>query len=473
VLRVEPVTRQNGSIQGAADVSGIAVLGLSAKALPRIDGWRSDFASASLPELAHRIDAGPKPLRGAALPLAATRLALPIRVLGTEIGVAATIRARDGSFVPVRLGGTLDSRPVVLRGTIPARARGGKLVAFRFEPPPKLEERGADAGAPATGTVALGPLAAITPTGTVKVTDYGDWIGTTGVGSLVRRGGVRFGLTLTNEVDTYLRPRQPTDGLRIPAVVSPRMAELAGRDGLLGIDVAGQSLIFRVAGVARRFPGTASLETADFVVADRPALVTALNASSPGTGFTTELWLSGPRAARAAGATRLVASPFTVLAVASQAGLERQLRTDPVARAAVAMLEAAAVTALVLALLGLLLGVVAERSDDRAELFDLEAQGLAPAQLRRQLRLRALVAAASGAIGGVLIGLVLSALVVGFVELTANATAPEPPLVLSLDWAVVGTAAAAVTAAAILLVVAVTGRAFRQATPGRYGEGGA
>ena len=396
-LRVEPVTRQNGSIQGAADVSGIAVLGLSAKALPRIDGWRSDFASASLPELAHRIDAGPKPLRGAALPLAATRLALPIRVLGTEIGVVATIRARDGSFVPVRLGGTLDSRPVVLRGTIPARARGGKLVAFRFEPPPKLEERGADAGAPATGTVALGPLAAITPTGTVKVTDYGDWIGTTGVGSLVRRGGVRFGLTLTNEVDTYLRPRQPTDGLRIPAVVSPRMAELAGRDGLLGIDVAGQSLIFRVAGVARRFPGTASLETADFVVADRPALVTALNASSPGTGFTTELWLSGPRAARAAAATRLAAPPFTVLDVASQAGLERQLRTDPVARAAVAMLEAAAVTALVLALLGLLLGVVAERSDDRAELFDLEAQGLAPAQLRRQLRLRALVAAASGA----------------------------------------------------------------------------
>jgi hypothetical protein len=281
---------------------------------------------------------------------------------------------------------------------------------------------------------------------------------------------VRFGLTLTNEVDTYLRPRQPTDGLRIPAVVSPRMAELAGRDGLLGIDVAGQSLIFRVAGVARRFPGTASLETADFVVADRPALVTALNASSPGTGFTTELWLSGSSAVADA---RLAAPPFTVLDVASQAGLERQLRTDPVARAAVAMLEAAAVTALLLALLGLLLGVVAERSDDRAELFDLEAQGLAPGQLRRQLRLRALVAAASGAIGGVLIGLVLSALVVGFVELTANATAPEPPLVLSLDWAVVGTSAAAVTAAAILLVVAVTGRAFRQATPGRYGEGGA
>ena len=43
----------------------------------------------------------------------------------------------------------------------------------------------------------------------MKVTDYGDWIGTTGVGTLVRRDGVRFGLTLTNEVDTYLRRGSP------------------------------------------------------------------------------------------------------------------------------------------------------------------------------------------------------------------------------------------------------------------------
>ena len=79
-------------------------------------------------------------------------------MLGTEIGVVAYVRARDGSFVPLRLGGTHDSRPSPPR-TIPARARGGTLVAFRFEPPPKLEERGADAGAPATGTVALRPPA--------------------------------------------------------------------------------------------------------------------------------------------------------------------------------------------------------------------------------------------------------------------------------------------------------------------------
>jgi hypothetical protein len=437
-IRVEPVTRQNGSIQGAA-VSGVAVLGLSARALRRIDGWRGDFASRSLPELARRLALGPRRLQGAPLPSRATRLELPVRVSGTEIGVVASIRGPNGHFVALRLGESRESRPVVLGRAIPPQARGGTLVAFRFEPPPKLEERGADTGAPATGSVLLGRPVAVTPSGPVQVTDYHDWIGTTGVDRVARDPGLGFSLTLTNEVDTYVRPRQPTDGLRIPALVSPRMAELAGRGGLLGIDVAGHSLLFRVAAVARRFPGTESLETADFVVADRGALVTALNASAPGAGFTTELWLSAP----------------------------------PGARDALAMLEAAAVTALVLALVGLLLGVAAERRDEGAELFDLEAQGLAPPQLRRQLRLRALVVGVAGLLGGILTGLVLSLLVVGFVELTANATVPNPPLLLSLDWTVVGLAGTVAVVAAIVVVVLATGQAFRQAAPARYGEGGA
>ena len=472
-LRVEPVTRQNGSIQGAADVSGIAVLGLSAKALPRIDGWRSDFASASLPELAHRIDAGPKPLRGAALPLS-----------GHKAG-ATDPRARHRDR-----RGRDDPRPrrLVRAGAARWHAR---LEAGR---PPRN-----DSGACSRGQARGLSFRAAAEAGRAGRRRGGsghrhcrpraarcDHTHRHGEGDRLRR------------LDRHDRGRQPCPPRRRAVRVDahqrgrhlPAAAAAHRRSAHPGRRLAAHGRARRARRPARdrrrrpepdlsRCRGRPAIP-GDGLPGDgrlrgrRPARPRdRAERVVPGTGFTTELWLSGPRAARAAAATRLAAPPFTVLDVASQAGLERQLRTDPVARAAVAMLEAAAVTALVLALLGLLLGVVAERSDDRAELFDLEAQGLAPAQLRRQLRLRALVAAASGAIGGVLIGLVLSALVVGFVELTANATAPEPPLVLSLDWAVVGTAAAAVTAAAILLVVAVTGRAFRQATPGRYGEGGA
>jgi hypothetical protein len=396
---------------------------------------------------------------------------LPVRVVGTEIGVVAILRRPDGTFATLTLGHTSGSRLQRLVSALPPATRGGTLVAFRFIPPPRLIERGGDQGGPAVGTVSFRRPLALTPGGPVAVTDYSDWRGTAGVRGLTRAGGVRFRLTLSPQVDTYLRPKQPTDGRALPAVVSPRLGAIAGRHGVFGVEVAGQGLLFRVAAVARRFPSVTSQDTTDFVVADRDALETALNASQPGTGLSTELWLDVPRARRAAVAERLRRPPFDVLSVASREGLERRLGRDPVARAAVAMLEVASITALVLALVGLGLGVVSERRDEATDLFDLEAQGLPPASLRRQLRLRALVVGIGGVGGGVLTGLVLSLLVVAFVELTANAGVPNPPLVLALDWPVVVLAALVATALATALVAYLTARSFRGPTPARYGEG--
>jgi hypothetical protein len=454
-----PVTRLAGSIAGATDVTGITVLGLPRGALRRIGGWRSDFAAQGPTELAAQLDPQrPVALHGPRLPADATRLVLPVTVRGTEIGVVAYVRASDGSFVPLPLGRNHGPRPQRLAARVPAHARGGILVAFRFEPPPKLEERGADTGAPAVGSVRLGrPLVEGR-----RLTDYGDWTGTVGVAGLSRRGGLGFGLTLTNEVDTYVRPRQPTDGLRLPAVASPRMAQLAGPDGVLGVVVNGEPLVFRVVAVASRFPGIPQSETSDFLVADRATLDAALNVSTPGAGFSTELWLDVTGSRQAAVEARLRKPPFTALSVSSRSGLEASLGSDPVARTALAMLETASLVAVVLALLGLVLGVVSERHDEAAELDDLEAQGLAPRSLRRQLRLRASMAALAGAAGGLLTGVVLSLLVVRFVELTANATTPEPPLRLSLDWLVIGLAALAAALLAVALVGQATRRAFRE-----------
>ena len=125
---------------------------------------------------------------------------------------------------------------------------------------------------------------------------------------------------------------------------------------------------------------------------------------------------------------------------------------------------------LTVALLGLVLGAVSEQRDEAAELFDLEVQGVAPASLRRQLRLRASLAGLAGALGGVLTGLLLSLLVVRFVELTANATAPEPPLQLAPDWTLLAVAAVLGGLAAAACVTAATWKAFRGRVPARYGE---
>ena len=70
-----------------------------------------------------------------------------------------------------------------------------------------------------------------------------------------------------------------------------------------------------------------------------------------------------------------------------------RLQADPLARGALLTLAGTAAVALLLALVGLLLAVVGDVRDDRGELFDLEAQGAAPATIRAHLRLRALLVA--------------------------------------------------------------------------------
>ena len=208
-------------------------------------------------------------------------------------------------------------------------------------------------------------------------------------------------------------------------------------------------------------------------IADRDSLLTALNAAEPGTGATNELWVqTSPQASREEVSRRLRRAPFDVLALTDQHRLERNLRNDPLARASQLILVVAAIIAALLAFLGLALGVVSELRDERGELFDLESQGFGPAQLRRQLRLRAATVVGFGLAGAAALGFGLSLLVIAVVAVTANVGEPEPPLVLAVDWPILIGILAAPVAASAIFVGAVTSRAFRAAEAGRYGEVG-
>jgi ABC-type lipoprotein release transport system permease subunit len=126
----------------------------------------------------------------------------------------------------------------------------------------------------------------------------------------------------------------------------------------------------------------------------------------------------------------------------------------------------------VLALAGLLLGIVADLRDERGELFDLEAQGAEPATLRRHLRLRAGLIASFGLVGGLALGAVLVALVVSLVTLTAAGVGAELPLLLDADLAVVALGLLVYLAVGAVLVAAVTHSAFRSDVAGRFAEAG-
>jgi predicted lysophospholipase L1 biosynthesis ABC-type transport system permease subunit len=166
----------------------------------------------------------------------------------------------------------------------------------------------------------------------------------------------------------------------------------------------------------------------------------------------------------------LARPPFDVLEHESQRRVRAELRGDPLAHGALLTLAGTALTALLLAIVGLVLGVVSDLRDESGELRDLETQGATPSLLRRHLRLRSLVVAALGLVGGVVTGAVLGALVIDLVTLTANAGEPRPPLRLVVDWPVVLAGALGYAALAAALVSVLTWNAFRGEAVGRVSE---
>jgi hypothetical protein len=464
-VEAQLATRQSGSITGAELVTGITVLGLAPETIRTVRGWRRDFGATPPAQVASQLAPHQSvSLRGDALPRWARSLALRLRTRGRPVGLDVVIE-KDGYFHAASLGRPSSRRWETRRARIPPDAEGGRVVGIRFDPPIRTQEPGAQTGGTARATVDLTPLRARRGSRDLAVTSYRGWVGTTGARASRRAGTVRTELALSTQVQTYLRPRQPTDGHELPALASRSLSSLAGRDRRLNVAVNGEPISLRIMGVASRFPGIpATFARSDFIVVDRDTLVSALNASAPGAGFVNEIWINArtPRELERLD-SELQRSPLNVLALDSRTSREEKLRSEPIARASTLLLRFAAIAALALALLGLLVGAASDVRDEADELFELEAQGMTPRNLRRHLRARSGLTLVAGLIGGALLGLLFALVVVKLVALSAGTTSPDPPLVLSVDWRVLAVAGLAYVGVAGLLVAALTAGAFRAA----------
>ena len=454
-VEVTPVARLAGSVPRLG-TSGATVLGLDAAGIPALDGWRDDFSALSREEIARRLEPGrPTELVGVRIPEDARALVLPAE--GQSMSVRASVRTVEDRYLTVELGRLDDAEDGVLRAELPAEARGGEVMALAIRPPSRLVETGAGAGGAFTSSLELGFLAAETDNGLEPLAGYAGWVGDDGIRATQTDAGAVLDLTLTVEDTSWFRPRQAIDGYAIPAVVSPRLAAAAGRGGVLSLRIAGGDLLVHVAGVVERFPGIPG----EAVVADRAALVAALNAARPGAGLVNEIWLDAPARGQAAVAAALAEPPFAVLDVRSRAELETALAREPLADGILLTLAAAAAAALMLGLAGLVLSVLASLRDDRGTFDDLEAQGAEPRLLRRAVEARAGTLAGFGVLGGVAIGIALGAVVVALVAVSAGVADAEPPLRLAVDWRLVAAALAGYLAVALLVVVLVSRLAFR------------
>ncbi len=453
-----PILRRTATLASSGtQASTITVLGVPSSGLRLIHRWRADDANASLATISSRLHE-PDPSAGLPVLPAGTRtLVIPASRRGDDVALSLLVEtpARVAAL-PLREGPGGE-----LRATVPSDLAGGRVQSLRAGlVRSHLHE---DSTAETTsGTLTLDGLYAVGASGTRHLlTRFAGWQGQNGLtpssaGVTYRLGPGAFGV---------LRRSLPTDSAPLPVLASPDVAAAADANGRLTLSFDGGTLQARVAAVADRFP---TVDSGGYVVADEPALAAALNAQQPGTGTPGELWLEPHDPARTAELDAALARPpFDVLVRSSRSGIEDGLRADPLSHGVLVTLGGAAALALALALAGLLLAVASDLRDERAELYDLEAQGVEPSTLRRELRLRAAILGGAGLLCGLVVGIVLSRSVVDLVLVSANAGAPQPPLVEATRWLAVAGAAVLFAVLASVGVLAITHVAFRRQIPSR------
>jgi hypothetical protein len=467
-VRAYPILRRNANVAGlGASVVSPTVLGIPPDAISKLH-WRSDFSADTPAEIARRVDSGSSALAVVTLPTDARSASLRVSLSGVPVRLDLVLRGRDGRVSTLELG-ERGRGAWTVRARLPATATGvvGLQISLATGEQYGFTHRDAEVGAAGatSGVATLGPLVVTNRHDESRVVTR--WHGFLPRHGLRVRAGTPSSLAyaFTQGQTMLLRLPQPTDGKPLAVLASPDVARGA-LGGSLVLDFQDVRVPAHVVAVAKRFPA-ADDQGEGFVVADERQLAAMLDADAPGTGTAGELWLSVPSSSEQRVQRALAQPPFTSLDASSRRSLEHELAADPLARAITITLAAAAITALLLAVFGFWLSVLSELRDERGELFDLEAQGVSPLTLRRQFRLRALLLIAAGVVGGALLGLVLSQLVVSVIRVSATSAPPDPSLRLDPAWLVGALGGAALVVALLIVVEVVTRRAFRDDAPKR------
>jgi hypothetical protein len=431
-VEMHPVLRNQAEV---VTLGQATILGMEPSAIPALRGWRSDF-SPSTPEQLRDAIAMPGDWRLPGHPLPSGVRELAIRVTATLDGpqdtdgtdadadaraptVDAEIDTGHGTFRTVRLGplrpGDQSYRVPIFQdaelGGLGADAPSGwRLVGLTVSLP------GLDSGFPSVpqlhGTIAVAGLPELASPGHPIDLDLS-----------------------FDHPRQVIRGKAATDGLVLPAIVSPELANTAGPEGLLTIELPTSTAVtIRAAAVATWFP-TITDASPSMVIVDAAPLLLALNADAPGSAAPNEALVRTPDdATTAAVVAALRRAPFPRLDLQSRPGLEAAAATDPLGVGISTTLLVGALAGLALALAGMILAGLAELRDERGELADLEEQGLGPSILRRLVVVRSTLVLVLALAAGSILGLGLTWF--GSVTLAVGPTdaSPIPPLAIVVPW---------------------------------------
>jgi hypothetical protein len=205
-----------------------------------------------------------------------------------------------------------------------------------------------------------------------------------------------------------------------------------------------------------------------FVLVPLDPFLLALGSALPAGSRPTEMWLGIPDADRLPTIQAALAEPpFRFAQVTSREAHAAERSSDPLSQAIVWTLVLAAVAGLVLSVGGLILGAQTDLRDERGELADLEAQGVAPSDLRRRSIARAAWLLVGGSTAGLVVGLVLTFVVTEALSVTAEGTVPVPPLRVIFP---IGPIAAVILGVATVVLAATAWLAHRTYGRATLGE---
>ncbi|MEZ0240585.1 MAG: hypothetical protein ACAH65_07290, partial [Chloroflexota bacterium] len=450
-VEVHPILAQN-----ALSASGrpVTVLGIEPEIVPELRGWRADFSAQTPAQIATAIaQPGDWRMIGVDLPTGARTVSVEVESSGDQVRLSAIVERNDpGHFRGVgydflRLGDLTGGRQTLSAELFPGNPsdipidypKGWRIVALIASNGGPANSTGSSTGERQQATVTVHGLdGVIDPTVPVHLDVSGSHAGQ------LLRGPVR------------------TDGLVLPAVVSPDLADDVDADGVLTISMPNSlSLRVRPVAIATHIPTLTDTKRASVMVDEHP-LFLALNGAGPGAGVPNAALLrTADEATAAAVAKRLGEAPFPLLSIQSRFAIEEARANDPYAIGVVWALFVGALAGLTLSIAGIILAASARLRDDRGDLGELEEQGLAPAALETLTVLQTIVLAIAGILVGSMVGLGLGWLAAASLAVTPDGAEPVPPLVLVAPWPTIGALALAVLGVLAIGVLLLARRHFR------------
>jgi hypothetical protein len=432
-LDVQPMVRQPGE---TASRRTFITVGVDGAVLDRLEGWRADFSASTPAALGASIDLpGEWQLSRQSLPDGVRDVSIDVDYQGDPIKLSAIVEEANGHVRYVALGelapGTATMRATLFGADelaeLPAdEPRGWHVLGL-------LAQNGGDAGGG-------GPEQGHRQEGDVTIRGLADLVDPA---TPVR-------LEVSGAANQLIRPMARSDGLVLPAIVSPDLTSDVDASGEIRARI-GTSLDVRLRPVGTTTDFPTILDRTRVVIVDVQPLLLAMNAHDPGTGVPNLVIVGTPSDARTAEVvSSLSRDPYPPLVIQSRPATEEARSNDPFAIGLVWGLAVGAGAGLLLSIIGVLLAAAAELRDERGELYELEAQGSTPRSLMGLVVLRTVALCAVGAATGVVIGIGLGWFVASSIGVGGEGATPVPALVPEAPWVPI-----VAIAAALLIVIGV------------------